>query len=333
MQPQSAITIQSNPTGISRSLVQGEPLLVAGIETLEALAGRLADPAQPVRARVQAVAELGAVIDGLFLTQPQETPYPIWDEWQRIQSISDAVTPFLRRAASVFNQELCPLMAHRGLVTADLDTLDPPQLSWLHTHFRNALYPLLTPLAVDAGHPFPRIQHPRINLLVELVRPEAGLGSPAGLRFGVVRMPGALPRLVRMPRRVDRPEGFVHLWAEEVIRAHIQDLFPGVRMAGVYLFRVLSRPRAPRHHETVRHGHRPPEQAVRLDVEAHMPDYLRTWLAGHLQIPSATIVRNQPPMALAELTCVVEQLPPERWHGVRRQMTRLWDFFFGHTAW
>src|SRR5213082_3946335 len=101
------------------------------------------------------------------------------------------------------------------------------ELAQLHTVFREQIFPVLTPLAVDPGHPFPYISHLSLNLAV-LVRDPV----TAQRRFARVKVPPLLPRFMVMPDG----ERFVPL--EQVIGAHLDQLFPGMEVVDDYSFRV-----------------------------------------------------------------------------------------------
>ena len=92
---------------------------------------------------------------------------------------------------------------------------------------------MLTPLAVDASHPFPQLLNKSHNLLVR-ARAERG-GEPL---HAIVQVPRALPRLILMPRGKGEDEPWDYIYLASLIKHHIADLFPGLLLDGVHAFRV-----------------------------------------------------------------------------------------------
>src|SRR6185437_9694346 len=95
------------------------------------------------------------------------------------------------------------------------------------------VFPVLTPLAIDPGHPFPHLLNKSLNLAVVLQRP----GSSEKL-FAVVQVPSVLPRFVPLPVEPGSPARNVFTPLENVIRMHLPDLFPGMEIEHDTVFRV-----------------------------------------------------------------------------------------------
>ncbi|HSK07114.1 MAG TPA: RNA degradosome polyphosphate kinase, partial [Acidimicrobiia bacterium] len=126
-----------------------------------------------------------------------------------------------------FLSEVAPALANEGIVFSDYSTLDPEDRDFLDLQFRELVYPVLTPLAVDPSHPFPYISKLSLNMAVFVRNPETGL-----TKFARVKVPPIRPRVVVLPDL----ERFVPL--EQVIGAHINALFPGMEVLGQNVFRV-----------------------------------------------------------------------------------------------
>jgi polyphosphate kinase len=217
----------------------------------------------------------------------------------------------IAEAGQLLREELLPELSGRGVTLLRVAQVDEWQRGWLHRYFMGRVYPLLTPLAVDPGRPFPHISSDSVNLLVELQRPEKG---PARLRarrgefFARVKIPNTTPRLFCVPAyqghaaALDRgPCALIS--SADLVRYFVHHLFPGMPVRQVYLFRVL---RADGRHEVdpnEMRRHRPHESGpvVRLDVEQRMPDPVLTWLMEHLQAPTHGILRHT---SLLEWTCL-----------------------------
>ena len=117
------------------------------------------------------------------------------------------------------------------------EQLPPDVLAILDERFHNEVFPILTPIAIDPGHPFPHVRNKSLNLGVMFSR--EGETEPG---FGVVQVPMMLPRLLevqgslRTDSGVPTKHAFVLL--EDVIARHVGTIFPGVKLKGVYAFRV-----------------------------------------------------------------------------------------------
>jgi polyphosphate kinase len=133
----------------------------------------------------------------------------------------------LDRVAKAFLANVVPGLAQVGIRLSDWDALDDDDRSYLVEVFERRIYPVLTPLAVDPGHPFPHISDLSLNLAVSVRDP-----ITAEQRFARVKVPPLLPRFVVMPDG----ERFVPL--EQLIAAHLDALFPGMEIGGHYTFRV-----------------------------------------------------------------------------------------------
>jgi len=132
--------------------------------------------------------------------------------------------------ARLFLDAVRPALADTGIRIALWDDLDPEQQVRLHDYFRTQLFPVLTPLAVDPAHPFPYISGLSLNLAV-LVR-DAETGNE---HFARVKVPNNVKRFVPVD---DTGSDTTYLPLEELIGAHLQQLFPGLEVLGHDLFRV-----------------------------------------------------------------------------------------------
>ncbi|MGQ0848014.1 MAG: polyphosphate kinase 1 [Actinomycetota bacterium] len=131
------------------------------------------------------------------------------------------------RATKAFITDLAPRLGAAGIGFSDYSGLDEEDRHYMDVQFRERVYPVVTPLAVDPSHPFPYISNLSLNLAVVVRHPETGL-----TRFARVKVPPILPRFVVLPDG----ERFVSL--EQVIAAHLGELFPGMEIVAHFAFRV-----------------------------------------------------------------------------------------------
>jgi polyphosphate kinase len=130
------------------------------------------------------------------------------------------------RHARCFEEEVRPALAEHDIRIVTWDYLDEDEQQHRHGYFRDKVYPLLTPLAVDPAHPFPYISGLSLNLAVVVRDPEGGPD-----RFARVKVPNNVPRFVAVAEGVLLP-------LEELIAAHLGQLFPGMEVVEHHVFRV-----------------------------------------------------------------------------------------------
>ncbi len=150
---------------------------------------------------------------------------------EQLVAISQRVHALVDAAYKLWNAEMIPALKRVGVVIVKPDELAPPDQALLDERFRTDIFPVLTPLAIDPGHPFPHLRNKSINLGIMFSRDHEGQ-EPG---FGVIQVPAMLSRLMRV--RVDgAPRAFVLL--EDVIARHVKEFFPSARLRGTYPFRV-----------------------------------------------------------------------------------------------
>jgi polyphosphate kinase len=155
---------------------------------------------------------------------------------EQLNAISARVHQLQTQQFTALETQLLPQLAEQGIVLVRPDQLPPDALAALDERFHSEVFPILTPIAIDPGHPFPHLRNRSLNLGVMFMREgevEAG--------FGVVQVPMMLPRLmevsgVKTPGGQPAKHAFVLL--EQCIARHVGAIFPGVRLKGVYSFRV-----------------------------------------------------------------------------------------------
>jgi len=155
---------------------------------------------------------------------------------QQLARIRDVVRKLLKDATDLLERHLLPGLAEHGIRIHDWKSLGKPAQERAKAYFRESVFPVLTPLAVDPGHPFPFISNLSLSLAVEAADPESG-----ERRFARVKVPEILPRFIPLERFCDspddvRPGEFLPL--EALISANLDQLFPGMQILGVYPFRI-----------------------------------------------------------------------------------------------
>jgi polyphosphate kinase len=155
---------------------------------------------------------------------------------EQLNAISTRVHDLAARQDQSLRTVLLPKLAELGNVLVKPERLGPEELAALDKRFHEEVFPILTPIAIDPGHPFPHLRNKSLNLGVMFMREgqlEAG--------FGVVQVPMMLPRLLEVTG-LKSADGSVarhaYVLLEDLIARHVETIFPGVRQKGVYTFRV-----------------------------------------------------------------------------------------------
>ncbi|HEV7734181.1 MAG TPA: polyphosphate kinase 1 [Candidatus Binatia bacterium] len=147
---------------------------------------------------------------------------------EQLQRIAAAVMPLRRTASELWTRELRPALAEAGLEMLDWEELSGRQQTKLRRWFEREVFPVCTPLVLDPAPSVPFISNRSLNLAVLV---QDGTDEPTLAR---VKIPSVLPRAVRVGRR-----GHVYVLLEDVIRQHLEHLFPDVPLAGTFRFRVV----------------------------------------------------------------------------------------------
>ncbi len=129
-------------------------------------------------------------------------------------------------------EQLRPQLASEGIHFLDPGDYTPAVDAWLTEYFETQVFPVLTPLAFDPGHPFPFISNLSMNLAVRV-------RHGGRTKFARVKVPGMLPRLVTLPPGLSPHAGTTFVFLEDLIRRNIRALFPGTTVEGAHLFRVI----------------------------------------------------------------------------------------------
>ena len=162
---------------------------------------------------------------------------------RQLAEIRSRVMELTATAQEHWKKRLAPRLVDRGVRLVTYEDLTDKQRRFLDGYFKNEIYPVLTPQAIDPGHPFPTISSNSLNFIIQL-------GSPDGItRFARLKCPSNLSRLVFIPRNKEAKTyaslGFnVNvrdvdiLFIEDVIHEHLAELFPGNEVISASLFRI-----------------------------------------------------------------------------------------------
>ncbi|MGH3365618.1 MAG: RNA degradosome polyphosphate kinase [Nocardioidaceae bacterium] len=222
---------------------------------------------------------------------------------EQLSAVSQRVQVMLNEHARVFGKQIRPALAEHGILILHWDELAAEERHHLHSVFREQVYPVLTPLAVDPAHPFPYISGLSLNLAVILRDPASGREH-----FARVKVPPILPRFV--PLADDR---FVPL--EDVIAEHLAELFTGLEVVQHFRFRVTRNEDVQIEEEDAENLLTAMEEelqrrrfgpAVRLEVEAATSEQVLDLLVRELGITPEGVYRVEGLLDLTGLYAIAD---------------------------
>ena len=151
-----------------------------------------------------------------------------------LQAVAERAGRLVARQYELLNRTLTPALAAEGIVMLLSSMWTDVQRAWAEQVFDSEIEPLLTPIALDPAHPFPRILNKSLNFVLELEGTDA-FGRKAGI--AIVQAPRALPRVIRVPPEIAGvPHGVMLLTS--IVGGFVDRLFPGLAVRSVHQFRV-----------------------------------------------------------------------------------------------
>ena len=210
---------------------------------------------------------------------------------EQIDRISQAVRQMVTLQYRCLLEDVLPSLEKESIVIRGLKDLTETDRKHVHEFFHREVFPVLTPLAIDPGHPFPRLLNKSLNLAVLMQRPGQG-----DRLFAVVQVPAVLSRFVPLPS--ERGQVFTPL--ETVIRMHLPELFPGMKLDSETVFRVTRNSDFEIDDDEVEDLLKAIEEevrrrrlgaAVRLEIEAEAPVEVEQRLMAALDLDQVDVYR------------------------------------------
>jgi polyphosphate kinase len=229
---------------------------------------------------------------------------------QQLQAIRTKLRPLLEMQQQHYRHSLKSHLSDYGIHLIDYANLNSSQREWLDSYFQNAIFPVLTPLAVDPSHPFPFISNLSLNVAALVRDPETGQQE-----FARVKVPQKnLPRFVKIPTHLSgkQPEPvYTAVPLEQVVAFNLGLLFPGMHVEGHYFFRVtrdadleLRDLEADDLMEALEEGLRKRRrggEVVRLEVADEMPEAVVQLLMEGTAVETEDVYRINGPLGLDDL--------------------------------
>ncbi|OGO11422.1 MAG: RNA degradosome polyphosphate kinase [Chloroflexi bacterium RBG_16_47_49] len=209
------------------------------------------DETNPLLERIKFLAIVGSNLDEFFMVRVAglkkqvdagvvDVPPDGLTPAEQLAEIRKVASSLMNEAADYFKNSLLPTLKDSGINIIDYQDLNKRQKESIEAYFRDVIFPVLTPLAFDPGHPFPHISNLSLNLAV-LLKDKKGVEH-----FARIKVPNTLPRLVPIKRssgsvRKDGTVPYYHyfVWLEQVISVNLASLFPGMEVIESHPFRVI----------------------------------------------------------------------------------------------
>jgi polyphosphate kinase len=256
----------------------------------------------------------------------------------QLAAASERVQKLVTQQHQHFESVLRPAMVRQGIYLLDYFDLNQEQRTYLQSYFEEQIFPVLTPLAVDPGHPFPYISNLSLNLAVVIKHPETGEGL-----FARVKVPKVLPRFINLPielQVIDRENSiqtnpdFPQIWTgiplEQLIAHNLESLFPGMNIQDCFTFRVtrnadisVAEDDADDLLLAIEHSLRKRRKGgstVRIEVDATMPRKIRQMLQEELEVTAQDIYEVNGMLSLGDvmsfLSLPLPELKDPPWSGI-----------------
>jgi len=227
------------------------------------------------------------------------------------EKVYQAARSLVTEQYRLYNDVLLPSLEHEGIQILSHGNRNSAQKKWVHEYFKREVKPLLVPVGLDPAHPFPQVANKSLNFIVQLSGKDA-FGRSNDI--AIVKVPRVLPRVIRLPAKLaGNNSAFVLL--SSVIRAHLEDLFPGRHVGQFSQFRVTRNSDLSVDEEEVenlrtalRKGlqHRQYGQALRLEVSDGCSEHLSVFLLNQFGLPQSALFRAAGPVNLVRLNQLID---------------------------
>ncbi|MGA7932342.1 MAG: polyphosphate kinase 1 [Kovacikia sp.] len=246
---------------------------------------------------------------------------------EQLDLISQRLRPMVTQEHRHFEQALRPQLAAKGVHILDYIDLNQEQRTYLQHYFEEQIFPVLTPLAIDPGHPFPYISNLSLNLAVVIKDPVTGEDL-----YARVKVPNILPRFLPLPEELrfqqkEIPAVWTAVPLEQVIAHNLEALFPGMNMQEYYPFRItrdgdleLEEDEADDLLLAIEQELRKRRfggSIVRLEVHASTPENVREMLRQEMDLGADDIYEVEGLLCLRDLFALMDLPLPELKDPVR----------------
>ncbi|HEY1792384.1 MAG TPA: polyphosphate kinase 1 [Opitutaceae bacterium] len=232
---------------------------------------------------------------------------------EQLKRIHSVVASMVEDQYACWNHQLVPALAREGIVFRSPHDLSKAELNWVWAYFRDQIYPVLTPLALDQSHPFPQLGNKTLNVVVSLESPDDGADAGPARHVAILPVPRILPRLVTIAPSKSGPQRTIFL--SDIIKLCAGDLFPGYRLKGAHAFRVTRNSDLYIDEEEAENLLKKIEDelrnlrrgaAVRLEIEKGVDDEIFSTLCQHLSLSQEYVYQLNGPINLMRLQSLAD---------------------------
>ena len=227
------------------------------------------------------------------------------------ETVYNTARDLVNEQYSLYNAVLLPSLQKEGIKILSHADRNLVQKKWVKDYFKREVNPLLVPVGLDPAHPFPQVANKSLNFIVQLSGKDA-FGRSNDI--AIVKVPRVLPRVIPLPAKV-AGHGKAFVLLSSVIRAHLNDLFPGREVGQFSQFRVTRNSDLSVDEEEVenlrtalRKGlqHRQYGQALRLEVSDSCSEHLSDFLLKQFSLPKSALFRAAGPVNLVRLSQLID---------------------------
>ncbi len=284
-----------------------------------------ADPSLPLLERLRFICIVSSNLDEFFEVrvsslkeQLRAVPGFVGSDGRTVDAVLSQIAVKARQLVTeqytLLDEFVLPQLQAEGVALLRVSDWNEAQRQWAYDLFRREVMPLLTPIALDPAHPFPRVYNKSLNFIVSLSGQDA-FGRDVDI--AIVQAPRALPRIIRVPAEI---AGYPWAYAmlTSLILAFVGELFPGMTVRGCYQWRVTRNSDLFVDEEEVTNlrlalqgelMQRHFGDAVRLELDADTPQPLERYLQQQFGLSDRDTYRLPGPVNLSRLMQIAEQTP------------------------
>jgi polyphosphate kinase len=283
------------------------------------------DPRHPLLERVKFLSIVSTNLDEFFMIRVAAIKEQILADFvdyspdgrvpiQQHSAIHERVERMVQEMSACFWTDLHPRLKASGVHLLKMDELSEEERRSVSDLFAREIFPVLTPLAFDPGHPFPYISNLSLSLAAVVRTPQ---GEE---RFARVKVPDVLPRLVQIPSAVPGDPTLRFVWLEDLIANNLGILFPGMEVKESYAFRVTRNADIEIQEDEAEDLIHSIEESIRLrrfgsvvrvGVESTMPQRIKDILVENLEVTQDDVYQITPPLGLGHLMALMKAPRPD----------------------
>ena len=214
---------------------------------------------------------------------------------------------------TIFNDKLLPAMQKENIRFYDTEDWTDDIHLWAKHYFKNEVLPIVSPIALDLAHPFPRLFNKSLNFIVSLSGTDA---FDRNINYAVIHAPRSLPRIIHLPSELCA-DGSYFVYLSSIIKTHTNSLFPGMEIGGCYAFRLTRNSDLFLRDEEVEdlaaavqrelfsrdYGH-----VVRLEIEKECPDTITDFLLQKYHLRHEDVYHCDGPVNLQRYLSAINKI-------------------------